>query len=394
MKQIFFLLSLLSFISCKNNLQYNSNLQTIPIELGLRNDKTIFLNQISKKVEYVKLETNERCLISKPSQILVSGSNIFIVDKKMRSLLRFSRDGKFINAIGKRGKDLGDFFELGQISIKNNDSILFIQNFNKKGQILKYSFSGQFLGCINNYEGMFSRVLDNGNIIDYFVRTILYKSDFFRFIVSDTTGNILAKFMPQKRNSITDSQKSIGFNATYYNYKDSLTIWEFPSDTIFRVTPKFEVVPRLILDFGTKRMPLVLYGDRARYEIEKYNYPFLFKFIESDNYIFFTFVEHRILKYLLFDKNSGDIFNILKGQNAILNDYDGGPSFWPDGVLSDGRLYMSIDIDTIKKYFIGGNITEMSVIKTKKHEMLKRILDTSTLNDNPIIMIVTLNSHN
>jgi hypothetical protein len=73
------------------------------IKVNFESEATTNLSDVTNKHEVIRLETAEECLISRLSDLYITKDYLFILDGGRR-LLQFSRNGKFIKPIGKRGK--------------------------------------------------------------------------------------------------------------------------------------------------------------------------------------------------------------------------------------------------------------------------------------------------
>lgn len=76
---------------------------------------TLNLSDAVERVEVVPLETTDKSLIKYIGGIEVTEDDIW-VNNSLRGILRFSRDGKFRNAVGRRGQGPGDM----QQSLQNS----------------------------------------------------------------------------------------------------------------------------------------------------------------------------------------------------------------------------------------------------------------------------------
>lgn len=137
---------------------YGKALTTLMPEEPDREDKLICIDKkktyksehfiiqdFAKKIEYIKLETNDDCFIGKEQDlesIRTTETDIFINEKHV--VYRFSRkDGKFLNQIGKRGAGPMEFAGKMSIMVDDNKREVFFHDF-MKNKILVYSFEGVF----------------------------------------------------------------------------------------------------------------------------------------------------------------------------------------------------------------------------------------------------------
>ncbi len=115
-------------------------------------------------------------------------------------------------------------------------------------------------------------------------------------------------------------------------------------------------------------------------------------YIDPDNYIFITGARENKIKSIIYNKHTSECMNVfdISDFSWIINDYDGGLSFWPAGKTIDGKLYMYVDIFKIKEYFKRNNSENIKIQNPEKNEALKTLIENSSIDDNPILMLVTL----
>ncbi|QZE13376.1 6-bladed beta-propeller [Halosquirtibacter laminarini] len=85
-------------------------------------EKIVDINDLNFDItRVVPLETNEECLVGSFSDFLIEDGNIFIADdRKTKSVLQFSSDGKFKNKIHRVGKGDGEYLYISNF-FKLND---------------------------------------------------------------------------------------------------------------------------------------------------------------------------------------------------------------------------------------------------------------------------------
>lgn len=95
------------------------------------------------KVEFVKLETNENCLIKKMKHIVTHDSLLFIQADYSDHLFIFDRKGNFITQIGHKGQGTGEYIKISTFFIdKADQSVVIVDDFTNV--FLYYGFDGAF----------------------------------------------------------------------------------------------------------------------------------------------------------------------------------------------------------------------------------------------------------
>ena len=96
------------------------------------------------KTSFIRLETNENCLVSEITQMNVFNDKIFILDKNLNSVYSFNTSGKFRNKIGSIGNGPGEFIRPRYFFINKNDSTINIFDAPNK-KVNSYNFDGHFI---------------------------------------------------------------------------------------------------------------------------------------------------------------------------------------------------------------------------------------------------------
>mgnify|MGYP001792567426 CR=1 FL=1 len=146
---IFFVFLLLySFNTQKENVsKVNSDkFFQINYETLLKKKETINLSQIASNVEYIKIETKDECLLwGGLKKYLFTDNFIFISNRD--HILKFSRDGKFINKIGSPGRGPGEIDLIVTMSILPDKKLIIVQT-NIGRKLLYFTFDGDFVKTV------------------------------------------------------------------------------------------------------------------------------------------------------------------------------------------------------------------------------------------------------
>lgn len=131
-------------------------------------DKHLFIQDIAKKVEYIKLETNDNCLIGKEFNvefIRATANDIFIIE--VEAIYRFSRkDGKFLNRIGKRGEGPNEYVTSASFAVDENRQEVLVHDLNKK-KLFIYKYTGTFVRDINMPQISLLNLVDDNTLACY-----------------------------------------------------------------------------------------------------------------------------------------------------------------------------------------------------------------------------------
>ena len=140
----------------------------------LDNKQVIGLSQVASDVEYIKLETTNDCVIKRISECFFTDSLIFIGNRD--HILKFSRDGKFLQKIGSPGRGPGEIDLIRTMTLMPDKKMIAIQK-NSKGEMLYLSFDGEIVKTVNIPRALYIKVMNDGRFIAYDPGTcLLYTS--------------------------------------------------------------------------------------------------------------------------------------------------------------------------------------------------------------------------
>ena len=138
-------LAFIIFCSCSSNLG-NSIEQDDGIKrLKAINDETNPSEEVPlyDKVEFVSLETNDKCLITNIQSMLIRDSLIYILDSST-NLFVFNRQGHFKRQIGSLGQGPAEYIKINSFFIDKTKQCIVIVDDMKKA-FLYYDFNGNFI---------------------------------------------------------------------------------------------------------------------------------------------------------------------------------------------------------------------------------------------------------
>lgn len=320
----------------------------------------IFLQDVGS-VEYIKLETTDNCLLKGKrllEGILLDNDNIFISTSD--NVFRFDKNGKFINSIGKIGEGPNEFILLLDFKInKDLKEVLILDATSRK--ICIYDYDGNFKSSYSlkaycsGFDIVDAGILLCSNNINNNRPTI--------FTTSTINGDILTEISPirTKRTGAKTVLMEYYTDNKYYN--NQLIYNTFMMDTIYSVNKKTLIMsPRYIqlpVNNGIGESNSIPY---LLFETDRYANILIYSDIPS-NYTYIV------------DKKENKIYK------GYFGDYEKGTAIIPintniDNVIVD--MYDSFELqDRLSKNKLSGKLKEIS----------------QSLNDedNPILMIATIN---
>ena len=214
-------------------------------------DSVLPLGKMITTVEYVPLETNDRCLIGKIDQLFFVKDKIIVVDKtRAEGIYIFNRSGKFINAITSKGKGPGEFNTIRDVTVNaNSGNILLLDDYTDKVNI--YSPEGKFLNYkkITYYFREFN-LLKDSLFVSYCKQEInqhIPSIAGYTLITSESGQGIVSRGLPFKEKFIRNQIENADFLTRVY---DGVLYSPTFSDTIYKISDSKEIYASYYLNMG------------------------------------------------------------------------------------------------------------------------------------------------
>lgn len=362
------------------------------------------LSEITDKVEYVKLETTPECFLVNPVILTITQEDIIINSKhkSIHQLYRFSRNGPFLNKIGRKGRGPGEYAWTDYCAVDEKNKCVYVNSYSPF-QVLKYSFNGEFMGSSHVSKSAEHMVVVNDSLIAT-AFSIRSGNEPYSLVVCKCNGDTVYT----KQNNIQFKRPDIttmvgdNFDKPFFNYGNEVFFKERYNDTVFSLLPN-SLTPRFKTELGPYQIPQELVPERIGVKgTYKISAGFLrTRFDEDDNYIYIGVQTHGYGKGgsrpipVFHHKDDGELFLLTghdvssKKNKGFVNDIDGTFSFWPDYVSPDGEMSAIISVLRVAKmqeYLKDKTVERLKA--TKPNPEVYKIIEEFNLNDNPIIAII------
>ena len=327
-------------------------------------DKHLFLQDVAQKVEYVKLETTNDCLIGKElkiQSIRVTNTDIFIVE--WDNIYRFRKDGKFLNKIGQRGEGPKEYVTMESIAINEKEQEFLAYDITKK-KILYYKYNGEFVREIDFPQVSEIALLDNNALACYSVSSAKYSKTPSFGLYSLVDGRLIKKISdPYKSRSGTAYNLVSKYRAPRKN-RGHVYFNTFISDTIFSINSKGKTARYALLPPN---------NGRTTKDCESCSTPFLL--CETDTYANLQVYGKDVKKFTSYivDKKTGTITNGF----VVDKEYSGAIFPFNTGINNTVvSMYYTYNLyDKLERGVLSGKLKE--VTKTLEEDA------------NPVLMIAT-----
>lgn len=387
-----FLLIFLFVIGCHDNRQIDKNQIAVFNLEELPNTSSIKLSDLGfDHIEYIPLETTDQSLMDgrfnmfDPTFRLLIGNDYYII-RQFNTVLKFRNDGSFVAKIGTFGRGPNEILNFSDVAIDKENNIYILDAFKKK--IYIYSGNGEFIKTINYpiygarefrfIEGMFLSYSQNnmGNVED-------------SFYLIDSTGNIVKKF-PNIYPFVKQPDGAYGFTheVLFYNHDNKLFKKEVYSDTIFSFE-NFEFEPHLVVDLGDRSITQEARSEFSAIDLGK-NYIVPVNLFEFGDFIYYEF-GYRYVNYSFIGSKKSGFQALIKTGEGIINDLDGGPNVLPLTSKDDKSIIGWIEPIELKSYVASTEFLTSKPKYPEKKKALEELANRLTIEDNPVLMVVSFN---
>ncbi|MGL4325940.1 MAG: 6-bladed beta-propeller [Tannerellaceae bacterium] len=434
MRYISFLLFIYLFVCCLS--EKNNEKSVVPLTpvINLTDNvsivKSMALSDVAKDIEIVLLETSDNALLGEINNIKVTDESIWLCQQQDAYIYHFTREGKYVNKIGKIGQGPGEYLYINDFFIDN-----------KKKEI--YIVSAGVGIFIYDFQGVFKRKAVGGQILENIFSSlsrqyIMFNDCFYvtqnlplskpvsvdslwSFALLDTTFQVEKIFKNPiyegKESDIVANSSNMNKMVNYWVeyqpnidiYNNDLTIKYSDVDTIYSFCKENNILsPQYIISVneprGSYEATHLWFKERSAFD-----YFSLQSYYPTKDFIYLIGSKGDQIYTYSFDKNTavvslmtreGEIterrvpwFNIplrqMKREFILTNDFC-GTSFnvrfrslgqhWIDVVNPNDEKF-SVNIDEIK----GALAKDQS-----KQHLLIRTIENMSEDSNPILIIATL----
>lgn len=178
----------------------------------------------------------------------------------------------------------------------------------------------------------------------------------------------------------------------HYYYNEQYTFRYLYNDTVYKIQSPNIIHPVYVIDFGQHKLTPEAWIKQSE---ELQNCIILRDMCEDEKYLYLYFHKgydnHKNsneIKYWrgLYNKATGNFF-VLPDNSYIINDIDGGMSFFPKSIDSQGRKMAFYRGKTIKKTLTAEYFENTKASNPNKKESLKQFVKTLS-DDDMVIMVV------
>lgn len=398
------LVLLVSFNSCNTTQESSSELITIDVEkVSKKPRRSVMLSEFVDDIEYVKLETNSESLVGITSDIAVSEHYLLIYQHKPDRILLFSREGSYLHDIGSNGKGPEEYNSIFQKSLEISPDEKYILFSSYDGSIYLYNIDGSFHKRVRaSTTSLIGAGYQNSeNIVGYQKMFYLPEQGGHQLLYYDENLNITDSLIFSTRDTIRVRFMSM-VQDNFHIKDEQIFFRQKLNDTIFRIDESKSVAPYLNIKLGSQKSPFLLLSEEQQ---KKYQYVYNFSF--TDNF-YFIIIRGEIkdqsnygVNTIVYNRSNGEAF-LLKEHPHIVYGEEWGTSDSPindlDGLRPAEIFYFykkdmcvqALQVADAKPYIESDDFDPTKLATDKYYNRIKKLLDVSDIEDNPIIRICYL----
>jgi hypothetical protein len=386
MKYCLTLILLFALLSCFNK---KDNIEIIQLDNAIDYTVSVDLNKLTDSIRYIRLETNDRCLVTRIDKIELIDGFLFVKDQR-NVLYVFNLNGDYLYTIGGMGNGPGEYIVLHDFYIdKHNNRVEIFDQVQSK--VIEYGYDGKF---INEF-----RVICCPDRVKKIWNNYYFSSTFMGIdtLIYEYIDNQIVNHYTKKDLCLEQFKEHVLHFQALSTFGDSITYWNELNNYVFRIIDG-KLLKRFLFDFGKHSYQIKTNEQASGNFNDRSEHGSIESFIETKNYIFINSIFKNKVKHILYDKSTKETSvidnqlcktNTLFNNLSFVNSFDGLVNFWPDknGIINDSLLYRTFYAYNLKNSnFCNPEGKKISY----KSSTIQKIIDESSYSDNPIIMIVTL----
>jgi hypothetical protein len=369
-------------IACQDVKNDNRN-ELITIKLKeLTDTSVVTLSDLGfDNINYIPLETKEYSLIPDIREIKFDTG--FFLIKYFNTILKFQTDGSFISKIGTEGRGPGEFLVAHDIDVdKRNHCIYLVDGWARKFYV--YSENGTFIRTFKSPLNVTNFKVTAEGILCFSTNYIANIDTSYTLI--DTTGKHVKSFPNRYQWNYKVQQGTFIYTENiFYWFNNLLFKKEVYSDTIFKFENK-EFVPHLVIKHGARLLTLEARSNSST-EYLRENFISQKNLFEFGDYIYYEFAID-LGQYGFIASKTKDYKVLIKSDQGIYNDLDGGPNIIPGSVIDDGTVIAWINGLQLKNHINSEEFKNSIPKYPKKKKELEKLANSLKETDNPVLVLV------
>ena len=310
---------LLAFmLSCQHSKPVHTLENGIVINLDVPDNTTFKASDIFKGVQPIILETKPESLIARISELQVFEDYLFVLDRIGRSLIAFSREGKFIRRIGGLGRGSGEFSTIEDFTVDPVNRLIYIMD---RHIVHKYTIDGVYINSlrINVNNETILRAIQYFDGYFYFTVAHPKENDSLLIQIDPVTGGIVNKYL-----NLADRKYWNGtpFEPVFFNRLHGIPKY---TSLFMESVVSLDDISKCII-FESKNFPTTAMIDNIKKQIphlqlfaitEMNKITGINSFLETTDFIFIAYNFGNRLITSVFCKKENQLHNVLNFNNLV-----------------------------------------------------------------------------
>lgn len=300
--------------SCTNEMKtISEHCETIDLS-ELPSKETVLYSEVFSNMKFVPLESTEQSVFGEISKMYKTNDGDYIVfDVSSSIVLRFDKNGKFLNSIGNRGRGKGEYVSLVDICYNHFSNEVVLWD-NPRHCLMFFDVDGhmKYTREIDWYLGAMEAV--NRDCValyvpDYSDENDNKKQNAKKCVIVDNNGKTIKEYGFCDYDMSAFSE--VFFKKLYMSNGKTLCYPEY-SPYIYKVTEN-GMKPEYLINFGEHELPST-WGkfdkDKFMAELNKESdYYYSFRFFESDEWYVLNTCNQRVINIVFVNKDNSKLFS-------------------------------------------------------------------------------------
>ena len=347
------------------------------------------LSMITTTIDYVPLQTDQKILINRINTLKAKGDFLYV--KESKRILCFDFKGKYLFCLDRVGRGPGEYQFIHDFDVNYNNTKLTVLS---SKEILIYNQTSDGF--------KFDRKLQMGsspwriNFTDESNSILLQYSNadgtrIFSYELINYDGTRLSAWPNYlKFISVDGFITTNAYETSSYIQGNKLFLKELQNDTLFCLTDSMKLSPVLVFNTGEMRLTPEARSNGKHYFDNPYEYLTIPEIFSSERYLYYSFSYKKLGpgNKIILDRQSGKKFVIPK-KEGLTDDISGGISFKPQ-YCYNGIFFSWIEANALKNYLSSDAFKLSVVTNPNKKEELKRLADSITESDNPVLIMAKI----
>ena len=288
----------------------------------------IALNALLDSLEYVPLQTPDELPVDVLLSVKISEDYIYVLDKQQR-LYRFNRMGIFLNLIGNKGPGPEEYLNVVDFDVDEDKGVVYLFD-NYKHKIMSYQVSGNFMHSLNVPKGVINVALNKDcGFIGY--RPWYASADKKNQLLLFDESLDKIKTLDVGEPYMEDVKVDIFRMARFDGLNERLVVC-VPFDDVIYSFSKDKIEQYIHINQGEYLLPKEVAGNTNLYNNNlTSSYIFELNTVQARRFVYLSFFYKMEHYRVVYDMILSAFYTISVGRKpkGIINDMDGGASFWP-----------------------------------------------------------------